>query len=73
MSDALERARRWDAAVGVDDAVAKVRAEERALIVAFILRQAENWKLGESGNIALKHAALMIDHGHYVERREEEP
>lgn len=73
MSDALERARKWDAAVGIDEAIAKVRAEERALIVAFILRQAENWKRGEAGNIALKHAALMIEHGHYVERLEDEP
>jgi hypothetical protein len=73
VSDVLERIRKWDAAVGVDEAIAKVRAEERALIVAFILRQAENWKRGEAGNIALKHAALMIDHGHYVERREDAP
>ncbi len=36
MSDALDRARRWDAAVGVDDAVARAVAEERAAVVAWL-------------------------------------
>ncbi len=36
MSDALERARKWDAAVGVDDAVARAVAEERAAVVAWL-------------------------------------
>ena len=36
MSDALERARKWDAAVGVDDAVARAVSEERAAVVAWL-------------------------------------
>jgi hypothetical protein len=36
VSDALDRARRWDAAVGVDDAVARAVAEERAAVVAWL-------------------------------------
>ena len=40
MSDALDRVRKWDAAVGVDDAVARAVAravaEERAAVVAYV-------------------------------------
>jgi len=36
VSDALERARKWDAAVGVDDAVARAVSEERAAVVAWL-------------------------------------
>ena len=36
MSDALERLKRWDAVVGVEDAVARAVAEERAAVVAWL-------------------------------------
>lgn len=36
MSDALERLKRWDAIVGVDEAVARAVAEERAAVVAWL-------------------------------------
>ncbi len=36
MSDVLERLRRWDAIVGVDEAVARAVAEERAAVVAWL-------------------------------------
>ena len=36
MSDVLERLRRWDAIVGVDEAVARAVAEERAAVVAWM-------------------------------------
>ncbi len=36
MSDVLERLKRWDAVVGVDDAVARAVAEERAAVVAWL-------------------------------------
>lgn len=39
MSDALERMKRWDAVVGVDDAVARAVAEERAAVVKWLRSQ----------------------------------
>jgi len=36
VSDALERLKRWDAIVGVDEAVARAVAEERAAVVAWL-------------------------------------
>lgn len=36
MSDALERMKRWDAVVGVDEAVARAVAKERASVVAWL-------------------------------------
>jgi hypothetical protein len=63
VSDALERARRWDAAVGVDEAVARAVAEERAAVVAWLRR--EITKCGCDDD-----TAACIERGEH--RREEE-
>jgi len=67
VSDALERARRWDAAVGVDDAVAHAVAEERAAVVAWLrMSPAEGEQLKR-----VMYEAEAIERGEH--RREEEP
>ena len=70
MSDVLERARRWDAAVGVDEAVARAVAEERAAVVAWLRgrQEAAEWALTAAG---YEHAADAIERGEH--RREEKP
>ena len=66
MSDALERARKWDAAVGVDDAVARAVAEERAAVVAWLrMSPAEGEQLTR-----VMYEADAIERGEH--RREEE-
>ena len=64
MSDALERLKRWDAAVGVDDAVARAVAEERAAVVAWLRNGWCRYGMGIE-------AANAIERGEH--RREEEP
>ena len=71
MSDALERLKRWDAVVGVDDAVARAVAEERAAVVAWLREQSGRWQHGDAGWAALDHAAATIENGFH--RREGEP
>ena len=67
MSDALERARKWDAVVGVDDAVARAVAEERAAVVAWLrMSPAEGEQLTR-----VMYEAEAIERGEH--RREEEP
>lgn len=67
MSDALERARRWDAAVGVDDAVARAVAEERAAVVAWLrMSPAEGEQLTR-----VMYEAEAIERGEH--RCEEDP
>jgi len=63
VSDALERLRRWDAIVGVDDAVARAVAEERAAVVAYLLAPGTG-----CDNAALAEAIERGEH-----RREETP
>jgi len=66
VSDALERARKWDAAVGVDDAVARAVAEERAAVVAWLrMSPAEGEQLTR-----VMYEADAIERGEH--RREEE-
>lgn len=67
MSDALYRARRWDAVVGVDDAVARAVAEERAAVVAWLrMSPAEGEQLTR-----VMYEAEAIERGEH--RREETP
>ena len=67
MSEALERARKWDAAVGVDDAVARAVAEERAAVVAWLrMSPAEGEQLTR-----VMYEAEAIERGEH--RREETP
>ena len=74
MSDVLERARKWDAAVGVDEAVARAVAEERAAVVAW-LRDCAHRDAYRNHNRnraeALWDAANIVESGEH--RREEEP
>jgi hypothetical protein len=62
--------RKWNAAVGVDDAVARAVAEERAAVVAWLRgrQEAAEWALTSAG---YEHAADAIERGEH--RREEEP
>jgi hypothetical protein len=67
VSDALYRARRWDAVVGVDDAVARAVAEERAAVVAWLrMSPAEGEQLTR-----VMYEAEAIERGEH--RREETP
>ena len=67
MSDALERLKRWDAVLGVDDAVARAVAEERAAVVAWLrMSPAEGEQLTR-----VMYEAEAIERGEH--RREEEP
>ena len=67
MSDALERLKRWDAIVGVDEAVARAVAEERAAVVAWLrMSPAEGEQLKR-----VMYEAEAIERGEH--RREEEP
>jgi hypothetical protein len=67
VSEALERARKWDAAVGVDDAVARAVAEERAAVVAWLrMSPAEGEQLTR-----VMYEAEAIERGEH--RREETP
>jgi hypothetical protein len=67
VSEALERARKWDAAVGVDDAVARAVAEERAAVVAWLRMspaEGEQWT-------RVMYEAEAIERGEH--RCEEDP
>ena len=69
MSDALERLKRWDAVVGVDDAVARAVAEERAAVVAALRRTSNHGPMGLS-LVNLDSIANAIERGEH--RSEEE-
>ena len=74
MSDTLERVRRWDAVVGVDEAVARAVAEERAAVVAWLRGHAEHYSRDVNVHhpaTALWDAAICIERGEH--RHEEEP
>jgi len=73
VSDALERVRRWDAVVGVDDAVARAVAEERAAVVAWLREHGSGAWLEHGGLslVSLDGLADTIERGEH--RREEEP
>jgi len=74
VSDALERLKRWDAVVGVDEAVARAVAEERAAVVAWLRGDAEDYSRDVNVHhpaTALWDAAICIERGEH--RREEEP
>jgi len=67
VSDALERLKRWDAVLGVDDAVARAVAEERAAVVAWLrMSPAEGEQLTR-----VMYEAEAIERGEH--RHEEEP
>ena len=68
MSDALERLKRWDAIVGVDDAVARAVAEERAAVVAWLRSQVS--QAAGDDDYAYDIAADAIERGEH--RREGE-
>jgi len=68
VSDALERLKRWDAIVGVDDAVARAVAEERAAVVAWLRGDAEDYSRDVNVHhpaTALWDAALCIELGQH--------
>jgi len=69
VSEALERARKWDAAVGVDEAVARAVAQERAAMVAWLRENGSDPSLGVHG-WAMRSLADEIEHGEH--RRKEE-
>jgi len=69
VSDALERLKRWDAVVGVDDAVARAVAEERAAVVAALRRTSNHGPMGLS-LVNLDSIANAIERGEH--RSEEE-
>ncbi len=79
MSDALERLKRWDAIVGVDEAVARAIAEERAAVVAYVRSEANQPHPSEAGERALSPSGrgLLLFYSDRIERgehrREEEP
>lgn len=64
VSDALERLKRWDAIVGVDDAVARAVAQERAAVVAWLRREIAKCGCDDD-------TAACIERGDH--RREEKP
>lgn len=75
MSDALERMKRWDALLGVDDAVARAVAEERAAVVAYLHKRANLWLNAEKcqrteASMGVWIACGAIERGEH--RREEE-
>ncbi len=72
MSEALERARKWDAVVGVDDAVARAVAEERAAVVAYVRSEANQPHPIEAGERALSPSGrgLLLFYSDRIERGE---
>jgi hypothetical protein len=71
VSDVLERVKRWDAVVGMDEAVARAAAVERAAVVAWLRNKGRDPLTFMSEAIALTCAASVIERGEH--RREEEP
>ena len=63
MSDELERLKRWDAVVGVDDAVARAVAEERAAVVAWL-------RNGAGQTDVTRHDSYGHAFAHEIERGE---
>ena len=73
VSDIVERIRKWDAVLGVDHAVARAVAEERAAVVVWLRKEAVSHRRDGFPIAAytMQERADAIERGEH--RREEEP